>query len=95
MKALKISAVRQRRISAHAVEEEVVQEEEVNAQQPPSDRQISEATEHGPVTTFEGLFDRGMVCDTIVKTITRDMGLKTMTQVQSMTINETLKGIDV
>lgn len=79
--------------AARALEPEI--EQETNAQQPPSDQQIKEAIPHGPVTKFQGLSDRKMVCDTLVKTITKDMGLETMTQVQSMTINETLKGIDV
>ena len=88
------SAIRpQQRASTRAIEEEI--QEEVNAPEPPSESEIREATQHGPVTRFQGLSDRKMVCDTLVKTITRDMGLETMTQVQSMTINETLKGIDV
>lgn len=88
------SAIRyQQRASPRAIEEEI--QEEVNAPEPPSESAIREATQHGPVTRFQGLSDRKMVCDTLVKTITRDMGLETMTQVQSMTINETLKGIDV
>ena len=68
---------------------------EAEIEQTPSDNQTKEAIQHGPVTKFQELSDRSMVCDTLVKTITRDMGLETMTQVQSMTINETLKGIDV
>ena len=36
-----------------------------------------------------------MVCPTVVKTLVEDMRLETMTQVQSLTINETLKGGDV
>ena len=79
--------------AARVVDAEI--EQDVNAQQPPSDNQINEATRHGPVTKFQELSDRSMVCSTLVKTITKDMGLETMTQVQSMTINETLKGIDV
>ena len=76
-----------------AVEEEI--EQEVHSQHPPSDAQINQATEHGPVTKFKELAQRGMVCKTVVDTITRDMGLETMTPVQSLTINESLKGIDV
>lgn len=75
------------------IEREV--EEEIEAQRPPTDQQIQKAVQHGPVTRFAELLERGMVCDSVVKTITQDMGLETMTQVQSMTINETLKGIDV
>lgn len=57
--------------------------------------QSQQARNYGPVTKFEELAQRKMVCDTVVKTITDAMGLKTMTHVQSLTINETLKGIDV
>ena len=70
-------------------------DDEVNAQKPPSDEHNQETTKHGPVTRFQELLDRGLVCETVVNTIVKDMGLETMTQVQSMTINETLKGIDV
>ncbi|KAL9590842.1 MAG: hypothetical protein Q9203_000389 [Teloschistes exilis] len=84
---------RQRAAAALAVEEEIA--DEVSAQQPPSDSQIDKATRHGPVTTFKELGDRSMVCQTVVKTLVEDMKLETMTQVQSLTINETLKGGDV
>ena len=57
--------------------------------------QSQQARNYGPVTNFEELAQRKMVCDNVVKTITDTMGLKTMTHVQSLTINETLKGIDV
>jgi len=73
--------------------EEIV--DESNSQRPPSDAQIHEATRYGPVTSFNELSERGMVCNTVVNTITQGMGLETMTEVQSLTINETLKGIDV
>lgn len=78
---------------AQIIEREV--EEDVNSQQSPKEKQVREAIQHGPVTRFAELLERGMVCESVVKTITEDMGLETMTQVQSMTINETLKGIDV
>ena len=52
------------------------------------------ATSHGPVTKFQELAAHGMVCPTIIKTLTSDMGLDTMTDVQRLTINETLKGAD-
>lgn len=76
-------------------EEEYEVEEQVDAQQPPSDSQIDEATQSGLVTRFEDLGTRNLVCQTIVNSLTQDMGLETMTQVQSLTIDETLKGIDV
>lgn len=92
-RALSSKAPLRQHAAARVLEAE--NEHDFNAQQPTSDNQIKEATRHGPVTKFQELSDRSMVCDTLVKTITRDMGLETMTQVQSMTINETLKGIDV
>lgn len=83
------------RALANPEEEEYDVEEQGDAQQPPSDSQIDEGTQHGLVTKFEDLGTRQMVCKTVVDTITKQMGLETMTQVQSLTINETLKGIDV
>lgn len=84
---------RQRAAEARLVEDEIT--DEVAAERPPSDAQIDKATQHGPVTRFKELGERGMVCPTIVKTLIEDMKLETMTQVQSLTINETLKGGDV
>lgn len=70
-------------------------EQEIFSQTPPSDAQMNRAVEHGPVTKFKDLAERGMVCQTVVDAITKSMGLETMTQVQSMTINESLKGQDM
>lgn len=78
---------------AQLVEKEV--EEEVSAQRLPTDEQIEEAVRYGPVTKFAELLERKMVSKSIVDTLTQRMGLETMTQVQSLTINESLKGIDV
>ena len=81
-----------------AAEDEAIEgeiEQEVLSQTPPSEAQITRAVEHGPVTRFKELVDRGMVCQTVVNTITKDMGLETMTQVQSLTISESLKGQDM
>ena len=70
-------------------------EQEVHAEKPPSDVQIDQATRHGPVTKFKDLSARGLVCQTVVETLTQDMRLETMTQVQSLTLNESLKGTDM
>lgn len=51
--------------------------------------------EGGLITTFSELKEQNMVCKTIIDTIVRQMKLTTMTTVQSLTINETLKGTDV
>ena len=76
-----------------AAEEELSQQ--VHAQEPPSDSQINGATMQGPVTKFKDLATQGLVCQTVVDTITNDMRLETMTQVQSLTLNESLKGTDM
>ncbi|KAL8802608.1 MAG: hypothetical protein Q9182_003699 [Xanthomendoza sp. 2 TL-2023] len=86
-------ALQQRSATAEVIEDEVANQ--VAAQPPPSDAQINEATRNGPVTRFRELGERGMVCSTVVRTLIEDMKLETMTQVQSLTINETLKGGDV
>ena len=78
---------------AEAIEGDI--EHEVFSQTPPSDSQVDQAVQHGPVTKFKDLAERGMVCQTVVDTITKSMGLETMTQVQSLTINESLKGQDM
>ena len=44
---------------------------------------------------FQDLRTQGLVDPTIVNTITRRMMIQTMTDVQSMTLRETLKGDDV
>ena len=76
-----------------AVEGEI--EHEAFSQTPPSDKQIKSAVLHGPVTKFKDLEDRGMVCKTVVNTITSVMGLETMTEVQSRTISQSLQGQDM
>lgn len=94
-RALSYSLRRRQNASAPAEEVESDLEPEVKAQPPPSDKGIRGAVQNGPVTRFAELSDRGLVCDTVVNTLTRHMGLETMTQVQSMTINEALRGVDV
>lgn len=81
-----------------AAEAEVIEgeiEQESFSQIPPSGNQIEEAVHNGPITKFEDLADRGMVCRTVVDTITKRMGLETMTEVQSLTISQSLKGNDM
>ncbi|KAF2432896.1 DEAD-domain-containing protein [Tothia fuscella] len=53
------------------------------------------AVEHELVTDFAQLAAKGMVNENIIGTITRQMGLETMTEVQSATIHEGLKGNDI
>lgn len=49
---------------------------------------------NGQVTDFEDLRNLG-VHENILRSITRDMGYKTMTPVQAKTINPALKGTDM
>ena len=88
IRTLSFTALHRYQGRVQAVEAEI--QDEVNTEQ--SNGQV---TPQGPVTRFQDLSDRNLVCNTLVQTITRDMGLETMTPVQSKTINETLKGTDV
>jgi hypothetical protein len=56
---------------------------------------VDPSQQGGLITSFRQLSDHGMVCDTLVDTLTKDMGLVTMTPVQSRAIAEALKGVDV
>lgn len=60
----------------------------------------AEAAEQGteqrePITRFEDLAKEGLVHPNVINTITRKMGLETMTDVQTRTINEALSGVDM
>ena len=74
-------------------EDEILDEDTAEAS--PSGFESNAAARDGPVTRFEDLAKRSLVCQTVVDTITKDMGLETMTQVQSLTLNESLKGTDM
>ncbi|GAB7354947.1 hypothetical protein MBLNU459_g5564t1 [Dothideomycetes sp. NU459] len=52
-------------------------------------------TEDGPITTFAELGSRKLVHANVVRALTRQMGLETMTEVQTATINEALQGTDI
>ena len=89
---------RQVAAAATAHEEEAVQseaEQGYSLNEPSSNLQTKRPTNYGPVTTFKELAERGMVSGTVIDTLTRQMGLETMTHVQTLTINEILKGHDV
>ena len=91
-------ACRQQAAAAVFSEEQSIEDEikqEVDAPRPRADYQINAEVHQEPVTKFRELAERGLVCQTVVDTLTRDMGLVNMTEVQSLTINQTLKGIDV
>ena len=51
--------------------------------------------EDGPVTEFKDLATRGLVHPNLIRTITNQMKLTTMTDVQTRTINEALSGVDM
>lgn len=53
------------------------------------------AGEGEAITRFEDLEKYGMVNRNIIRTLTHDMGMETMTEVQTATINEALKGTDM
>jgi len=58
------------------------------------DAPVDSATS-GPVVAFPDLETRGLVDPVIVNNITKGMGFTAMTEVQSKTINEALKGADM
>lgn len=51
--------------------------------------------ENGLITEFADLATQGLVHPNIINTITKQMRLTTMTEVQTRTINEALNGNDV
>ena len=86
---------RQVAAAATAHEDEAIQSEVEQTLSPPPNAQTKPPTNYGPVTQFKELAERGMVSGTVIDTITRQMGIETMTHVQALTINEILKGQDV
>lgn len=48
-----------------------------------------------PLTKFQDLQDQGVIHRNVVRNMTEGMGLETMTEVQSKTINAALKGTDI
>lgn len=61
----------------------------------PSRSKASQAANQGPITMFQELAERNLVDESLIRPITQDMNITTMTHVQSLTINQTLKGVDV
>ena len=53
------------------------------------------ASDNAIITRFDDLENRGIVHQNVVRTLTGSMGLETMTEVQTKTINEALKGTDI
>ncbi|KAL1638855.1 hypothetical protein SLS58_008560 [Diplodia intermedia] len=48
-----------------------------------------------PITQFQELEEKGIIHRNVIDTIVKDMGLVTMTEVQSATINQALQGTDI
>ena len=66
------------------------------AKQPASESaEPEELAASGLMTKFADLDGAGLVDSVVVRTLTKKMGLETMTEVQSRTLNEALKGKDV
>lgn len=55
----------------------------------------TDADRNEPITKFADLGTQNIIHANVVRTLTKEMGLETMTEVQSATINEALKGTDV
>ena len=58
-------------------------------------RSKAQAPKEGAITKFQELVEQKLVNENIIRPITEDMNITTMTHVQSLTINQTLKGVDV
>lgn len=55
----------------------------------------ADKSESTNVTMFQELIDNNMVHPNVVEQVTKKMGHQTMTEVQSMTINQALQGTDM
>ncbi|MCJ1364409.1 hypothetical protein MMC16_003519 [Acarospora aff. strigata] len=65
------------------------------ARRAPPGRQVSQDTvKEGLITQFQELANQGLVDEKLIRPLTADMNITTMTEVQSLTINVTLKGVD-
>lgn len=56
---------------------------------------VSQAQEPEFITEFADLKNKGLIDPSIIRNISQRMGLTTMTDVQSQTINQMLGGVDV
>ena len=54
-----------------------------------------DASHPGVITQFQDLASEGLVSSVVIDTITKDMKFEVMTDVQSATINEALRGTDM
>ncbi|KAK4504106.1 hypothetical protein PRZ48_005021 [Zasmidium cellare] len=58
-------------------------------------RQEAASSGNETITKFDELEQKGIVHPNVVRTLTQEMGLETMTEVQTATINSALKGTDI
>lgn len=61
----------------------------------PAQTQSTEQTEAQPILQFDDLRKKGLVSHRVTNVITQRMGISEMTDVQRLTINTTLNGVDV
>jgi ATP-dependent RNA helicase MSS116 len=69
--------------------------QQIAAQEQEQANASEEAHEPELITEFKELATRGLVHPNIINTITKQMRIETMTDVQTRTINEALSGVDV
>lgn len=69
-----------------------IPEEHAPEEQAPED-QVAE--EQQPLEKFTDLADRGIIAPSVVNTITNDMNITTMTEIQTATIQESVQGRDL
>ncbi|TKA82081.1 hypothetical protein B0A49_00234 [Cryomyces minteri] len=81
--------------NAYAAAIEAEADYDSNHQVRPSKTTGDGAAAQSPITKFHELQSRGLVHQNVVRTITDEMKLETMTDVQTATINEALKGTDI
>jgi hypothetical protein len=70
-------------------------DEDFGAHELPQQPETNNTAHHGLITKFKQLADQGLVNDGIIRTITEKLRFETMTEVQSLTIMDSLCGIDV
>lgn len=90
-----LAAVRTLHLSSRNLQNAATAAHEADADYPSQGAPAGEAADTGRATKFAQLAERSLVDKVIIRTLTQTMGLETMTEVQSLTINEALKGKDV
>ncbi|KAI9780966.1 MAG: hypothetical protein M1839_006405 [Geoglossum umbratile] len=70
-------------------------EEDAQEHIPPPQTGVRGEAYHGPITSFQELADQQLINHDVIHTITKNMGLEAMTEVQSSTIRESLGGDDI